>query len=244
MTDVDGTDNDDVARLIAPTEFGRHVPLSWSSYAEAIKLLDGLWRERQPRGRSFSVLGTRPSWEDTIARGQHLFETGSWAELDAETISLIAPTVYLADGDALLGSIGRRSKDVRFFLFDPNAAPDRNRILRILHDVRSLSRESIPVMGGDILVEMCRVRGVGKGLATRLLTLARPDGFVVVNNASREWLSRATGLPLTGKKRSYNDLLKWVHDQPWAHSPHPRDDVEKRIAANRVAFLDAFAYEP
>jgi len=244
MLTMDSICNDDVARLVAPTEFGQRIPLSWSSYAEAIKLLDRLWRERQPRSGSFGVLGAQPSWEDTIARGQRLFETASWTELDAEMISLIAPNIYLADGDALLGSIGRRSKDVRCFLFDADAAPDRNRILRILHDVRSLSRESIPVTGGDILVEMCRVRGVGKGLATRLLTLARPDGFVVVNNASREWLRRATGLALTGKKRSYNDLLKWIHGQPWAHSPQARDDVEKRIAANRVAFLDAFAYNP
>ena len=115
---------------------------------------------------------------------------------------MIAPKHFFADGDALLGSVGRRSKDARSFLFEPATVGDRDHLLSFLNNARSLPARSLPILGGDILAEMCAVRGMGRSFATRLLALARPDGFVVVNKKSADWLREATGLSLAGKRRS------------------------------------------
>jgi hypothetical protein len=101
------------------------------------------------RNTSFGVIGIKPSWEDTIGRGNALFEMGSWAQLDEDQVSLIAPNHFFADGDALLGSVGRRSKDVRSFLFEPAAAANRDHVLSFLKHARSVDLRSIPSLGGE-----------------------------------------------------------------------------------------------
>ena len=102
----------------------------------------------------FGVIGPQPSWEDTIARGSVLFELDSWARLDEDQASMIAPKHFFADGDALLGSVGRRSKDVRSFLFEQETAGDRDHIISLLKHARSMPSRSIPILGGDLLAEM------------------------------------------------------------------------------------------
>jgi|SRR5579863_1115514 len=231
--------------LASPKRFRDGSGPQWHDYVETLKVLDAIWRDRKFRNTSFGVLGPQPSWEDTIARGGSLFEVDSWAILEEDQVSMIAPTHFFADGDALLGSIGRRSKDVCSFLFEPEAANDRDRVLSLLKQARSLSAQSIPLAGGEILAEMCAIRGMGRAFATRLLALARPDGFVVVNNKSADWLRQATGLALTGKRRSYRHLLEWLDGQAWYHAAEPTDDpIGRRLWGIRAAVLDAFAYEP
>jgi hypothetical protein len=91
---------------------------------------------------------------------------------------------------------------------------------------------------------MCEIRGIGRSFATRLLALARPDGFVVVNKKSVAWLRQATGLKLAGKTRSYRQLLEWVAKQAWYQGPEPTDPQDRRLWTIRAALLDAFAYQP
>lgn len=217
---------------------------SWNRYLELLSTLDRLWRNRRWDNTIFGVFGPRPSWEDTILRGQALFNVESWRHLSDDQKSLIAPAHSFVGGDALLGSIGRRSNDVRAFLDSNDAGDDRDLILSVLKKAGRLSLSSLPILGGDMLHEMCRVQGMGRAFATRLLALARPDGFVVLNQKSTEWLEKASGLHLPGKAKSYNLLLRWLSHQEWYTSPEPRDDVEGRIWRMRAALLDAFAYQP
>lgn len=230
--------------LTSPQRFREGSGPQWQAYAEALKLLDAVWRDRRVRNTSFGVFGPRPSWEDTIARGGVLFELESWARLDEDQSSMIAPIHFFADGDALLGSVGRRSKAVCSFLFEPETAGDRDRILSLLKRARSMSARSIPALGGDILAEMCDVRGMERSFATRLLALARPDGFVVVNSKSLAWLRLATGLSLKKNRRSYRDLLEWLGRQAWYHAAEPTESLDQRLWRIRAALLDAFAYQP
>ena len=97
---------------------------------------------------------------------------------------------------------------------------------------------------GNILSELCSVRGMGKAFATRLLGLARPDCFVVVNNKSKTWLELTTGFGLSGNKRSYQNLISWVANQAWHSAPEPEDPWERSIWEIRAVLLDAFAYHP
>jgi hypothetical protein len=217
--------------------------LTWRDYAETLKRLDGAWRQRSEPA-PFGVFGLQPSWEDTIERGRVLFKSETWAELDDEQCSMLAPAHSFASGDALLGSIGRRSKDVRAFLFSPDQASDRESVLDLLKQAQQLPLSDVPGLGGNILARMCDFRGMGRGFATRLLTLARPDAFVVVNNKSVAWLRQATGLTLAGKQRTYSNLLRWMAGQEWYQSAEPSDALGRRLWRIRAALLDAFAYQP
>ena len=82
---------------------------------------------------------------------------------------MIAPTHFFEDGNALLGSVGRRSTDVRNFLDIPRAADHRDRVLSLLKRARGLSDRSIVLVGADIFAQLCDVRGIGRSFATRLL---------------------------------------------------------------------------
>ena len=216
----------------------------WPTYVALLKGRDAEWRGARVAGTRTRVFGPQPSWQDTIARAQFFFDTGDWDSLDDDQCSLIAPTHEYPSGNALLGSIGRRSPDVRDFLLDPDRAKDRNQVLDHLFWVRGATGEQITVNAGNILSEICSVRGMGKVFATRLLTLARPDRLVVVNNKSKIWVEEVTRIGLSGKRRSYENLIAWVVAQAWHAAPEPQDSWERSIWDIRAALLDAFAYHP
>jgi hypothetical protein len=69
--------------LTSPQRFREGSGPQWQGYAEALNILDGVWRDRRVQNTSFGVVGPRPSWEDTIARGGVLFALESWARLGA-----------------------------------------------------------------------------------------------------------------------------------------------------------------
>jgi hypothetical protein len=216
----------------------------WSEYLEALKTVDKAWRQSNISQPAIGVFGKRPSWQDTIARAEFLFDSEDWAALDEDQLALIAPSHFLAGGDALLGSIGRRSPDVRHFLLDIDTAEERSAVLGQLKAVREGSDAYVAASAGAVLAQLCAIRGIGRAFATRLLALARPDWFVVVNNRSVSWLRSVSGMKLAGKKRSYQDLISWVSAQAWHQSPCPADPWERSIWKMRAALLDAFAYEP
>lgn len=234
----------DVACQVSPLRFYEGNGPTWTEFSAALQVLDKVWRNRRVGNTAFGVFGPRPSWEDTIYRGQLLFEVDSWTELDEDQQEMIAPTHFFANGDALLGSIGRRSNDVRAFLSSPDSANNREMVLSLIKQAKSLNTSSLPLLAGDILAEMCTARGMGRAFATRLLALARPDGFIVLNNKSKEWLQRASGFALAGKSRTYNNLLRWLSRQDWYQSPEPDDALERRLWRMRAALLDAYAYQP
>ena len=130
----------DIASQVSALRFHEGNGPTWSEFAAALKVLDQVWRDRRFGKMAFGVFGPRPSWEDTIHRAQPLFEVDSWSELDADQQEMIAPTHFFADGNALLGSIGRRSTDVRAFLASPDSASHREIVLSLVKHARSLGR--------------------------------------------------------------------------------------------------------
>ena len=88
--------------------------------------------------------------------------------------------------------------------------------------------------------------GIGSAIATRLLTLARPNRFVSLNGASKAGLAASfTVAPSTlSQPRSYGRLLARVYDKAWYNDPRPVDAREETIRWMRAALLDCFVYEP
>lgn len=94
----------------------------WPTYVALLKERDDEWKRVRVGGTQIRVFGPQPSWQDTIARGQFIFDEDNWDTLDDDQCAMIAPTHEFLTGNALLGSIGRRSTDVRDFLFNPERA--------------------------------------------------------------------------------------------------------------------------
>jgi HKD family nuclease len=86
------------------------------------------------------------------------------------------------------------------------------------------------------------LRGVGLGVASRLLAVKRPDMFISVNNASRRRIAAIFGRsPST--PQGYLDLVHEIWSLPWYLTPPPRDLLERRVWRYRVALLDAVMYD-
>ena len=89
---------------------------------------------------------------------------------------------------------------------------------------------------------LCELRGVGLAVATRLLTVKRPDIFVSVNDASRRRIAAVFGWsPITPD--SYLELLHEIWSLPWQLTSPPNDALERRVWNYRVALLDAVLYD-
>jgi hypothetical protein len=96
-----------------------------------------------------------------------------------------------------------------------------------------------------LVQDLTNVPYCGPALATRLLILAKPDFFVVVNRKSFEGLQERFGFFVSNqnfKAESYVDLLEKVHSQPWYRSPEPDDEKERELWQARAAIIDVLVY--
>ena len=89
-------------------------------------------------------------------------------------------------------------------------------------------------------------RGIGPGVATRVLTLARPDRLVSLNSASRQGLADYAGLSsgTLHQPKNYEKLLRCIYRKPWFRMPKPGFDspIEQEAWSMRAALLDSFIY--
>jgi hypothetical protein len=119
----------------------------------------------------------------------------------------------------------------------------RREIGRALRDIASMKLFQAPLVQGAY-ENLRSVDGCGHALATRLLTLARPDWFVVVNKKSIEGLSRKLDVPLklSLTAKIYAELLEKIQRSPWCNSPEPNDSEERRWWKYRTALIDPLVY--
>jgi HKD family nuclease len=114
----------------------------------------------------------------------------------------------------------------------------------LLEKASKLASFQRPIVKG-LVQQLIDVPFCGPALATRLLVLARPDLFVVVNRKSFEGLHDLFGHIGSDKDfraESYVDLLEKIYSQPWYRSPEPEDPVEKELWQARAALLDVLVY--
>ena len=127
-----------------------------------------------------------------------------------------------------------------------------NAVLSIVH----ASDNKFPEVAVDAYKAIRAIHNIGPGIATRLLTLARPDRCISLNNASIKGLIKAYGDGLNALKKLkdrnkhngdnghiYGEFLEEIYDQPWYRKPEPENEKEKMIKKFRVALLDCFVYK-
>ncbi|GAB3450824.1 hypothetical protein GCM10027396_27220 [Insolitispirillum peregrinum] len=210
----------------------------WPGYVAALKACDAYWLEQQSH---FSVFGEARSYTNTIAAGNMLLGSRDWQKFSGQEISII-----MGDDDpggqtgyGLLGSMKGAAKAMSSFRKD-----DAVRTV-IQNAILSLeTSENLPADAAQALSTISDIERFKHGVATRLITLMRPDAAVSVNSQSIKGLATLSGLPKTalGTPRNYKRLLEWVAEQPWFDVPEPDDPEEKLIWTMRAALLDAFVY--
>ena len=147
----------------------------------------------------------------------------------------------------LLGSMKGAGEAKKIFLQDTKTnLKTREKVRRIIHQTLEADDASLAALGGECVARISKTNGLGVAIATRLLTLIRPDKFISVNDGSRRGLSHLTGLPKTAvcmaSETNYRNLLDWLYQAPWYSSPEPQSDLEVTIWNIRAALIDSFVY--
>ncbi|MCY4502722.1 MAG: phospholipase D family protein [Alphaproteobacteria bacterium] len=220
-------------RMTAPMTLLRRVT-DWDSYVAALRECDIWWSNRY----SWSVLGEPASWRHTIEVLRDILTRMDLADLDDHDRRRV---LGLARGGGW-GLLGRMRNNSVNSVFGHNA----QEIQEILHEVAEANDDAFPGLAFDAYEQMTEFGGIGEGIAARLLSLARPDRFVSVNDGSRDDLAQYSGLnPGTlGTTGNYRKLLKFIYKQRWFRAPEPDNRLEALIWEMRAALLDCFVYRP
>lgn len=215
--------------------------IDWAGYWQALRRCDAWWR-RGPE--SFSVFPPRPSWIGMI-RKLHPVICGDWSRFKAEPEQqkrILGCAATDSDNWALLGNmLGFAIKPV---FGDPETVRTIERTVK-----STLARDAVfPETAASAYSSLTALDGIGPGIATRLLTLARPDRCASWNDASRRGLAAYTtpDSASSSNRDSYGNLLRRIHKQPWfsERPSHFGSPIEKEAWSMRVALLDAFIYTP
>ena len=122
---------------------------------------------------------------------------------------------------------------------------NRADIEKIILNVVNAKDADFPVVAIESYESLRCLNGVGAGIATRLLAVAKPDRFVSLNGKSRAGLANLFGLATTtlAEPQNYGRLLETIYDLSWYREPTPQGEREKQICRMRAALLDCFVYD-
>ncbi len=189
------------------------------------------WEILDPNGRSYM--------RAIADRRELLLGDASWSKLDTDSQKRLKGSYKAPDLEwtALLGRMTHGA--------GPAVLNNESKIRASLEAVLQARDHEFP----DIVLPAMRglraIHQVGRGTATLLLTIARPDRLLSVNNASAPGLAALSGMgPATlGEPESYQELLRWLYDQPWYADGPPMDEDLAPIWDFRAALVDAFVWE-
>ena len=222
----------------------------WKAYLAALEECDESWRDE---GFGWSVLGAQRSYVQTIAKAGPIARSESWIGLPPTSTAMLLG-LDNSDGTwGLLGSMGAAGTAKQVFI--RSREPDDRRVLRRLRQsvdrvIRADDGE-VASVAISVLEDLCPrdgngLPGFGPGVVTRLLTLARPDRLVSVNDGSRNGLGKLFRLAPTtlGTPQNYGRLLEELSKLPWYGDRPGRSGRERRLWSMRAALIDSFVYEP
>ena len=237
---ADGRKNNPPAPAVRPRKTLDMEPLKllegvsdWQSYVAALEQCDDWWGNR----RSWSVLGEQSSWRETAEVLHDVVAQPDWDDLEQyDRLRLLGLTP--SEDWALFGRMRPSALNT---VFGANLRAIQDIVLAVV----AADDGAFPQLAFDSYSALRDIAGIGPGIATRLLTLARPDRFVSVNGASTDGLAASFGVSPTtlGNPTNYARLLTAIYQQDWYRNPAPRNARERAISRLRAALLDPFVYE-
>jgi hypothetical protein len=218
-------------------------PKNWDDYIDALKSCDRYWRNQK---YDFSVFGESWSYTNTILVGRSLAERSNWGGFEPTESKILLGADHETGAWGLLGSMAGAAKAISVFVRDSKL---RRRIGEHLAEVIKADGEDDFVEAATAFIAFTStINRFGTAIATRLLSLARPDRGISVNRGSAPGLSSLTGLPSTPRlladRQNYSKLLRWLYVQPWYRSSRPEDSLGQQIWSMRAALIDSFVYDP
>lgn len=223
----------------------------WKSFVRAIRIANEYWKANS----HWSVDGEFVSWLNTVKLGHSIMSRNDFSDisyLDYRVLMGIQ-LKHEESGYGLLGSmIGAGDAKKIFHIANLETLAKRRKIQRLLQPVVASSIADFPEACSTFIQEVSKIAGISGSVATRFITLARPDLGVSVNQGSVKKLSAYSGLPQgtlnkarrPRQKGSYAELIEFLQTQPWYRAPEPKDRYERSLAQSRGALLDALVYEP
>ena len=219
----------------------------WDEYFYQLKLCDQYWKEYTKDAEApYSVLGRTSSWLSSIPDGNAIIRYKTWDNLSYKERDILLGLTDEYGMHGLLGSMTSAGTIKGIF----TTANDRN--LQFRRYILCALQETLYAKNPNEYKKIVRtslekirsIKGLGIGVASRLLALARPDMAISVNGKSKEGLSRFSGLAKTTLYRvpNYIKLLEWLYGFDWYCSPVPSDPWERSIWEKRAALIDAFVY--
>ena len=220
--------------LQTPLELLKQVD-DWRSFVTALEQCDRWWWS-STAGR-WSVLDEQHSWSATIQVLRAVVRE-DWQGFGKSAQRRLLGLTKREDDWALLGRMRGPS---RAAVFGHNCEEIQN----IIRHIVAADDSKFPEVASAAYEQLRNLKGIGQGIASRLLTLAKPDRFVSLNNASETRLGEFFDLTPTtlGKPKNYGQLLQRIYDQTWFREPDPRNKREETICQMRAALLDCFVYD-
>ena len=206
--------------------------LSWKDYVRMIASREGRTLES---GYPLRVRGDFPSYYGELARARAVFRRG----VPFAKLPLVDRQMLMGYGPNSCGLIGRM-RVARTACQLVNDQPAR--LGRPLDRLPLTGKVDRNLLVG-ILKSLTGIDGVKLGIASRLLTVKRPDLFVSVNNGSKPRLRQLLGGRRVATMQDYLDVLDLVWATRWHRAPRPADRDEATLWRRRAALLDAALYE-
>lgn len=204
--------------------------MTWAEYVELIRKQEG----RLTKNFKIKV---------AAATGSYFWEIGTAAKMFRRTprfsdLSRADRTFLMGEkgSTGLLGSMGGAGRAMKLVQRYPE------KIGRGL-DQLPLDGPVTPALALKVMTSLTDLQGVSVGVASRLMTIKRPDLFISVNNGSEPKLSMVRNGVRIKNTKHYMLLLNSIWNTEWYRSPRPRDASEAALWDWRVALLDSSLYE-
>ncbi len=202
--------------------------MSWPDYYRALRL-------QENRIEGIGVFHGNSSYTRELDDIQKVFETyAKFAKMPEAQRRLLMGLP--GDSTGLIGSMG--------------AARHAKKLVKSEPAKIGVYLDQIPLNGpvkidlvNKVMSGMTSLHGVKLGVATRLLTVKRPDLFVSVNNGSNPQLATLLRRRQVRTVPHYLDLLQAVWQLEWHMAPPPRDAHQRKTWGRRAALLDSIFYE-
>ena len=217
---------------------------TWDDFVAGLEKLDDYCHQRR---FGWDVLGDTYSYLHTIGVGREVARRGNWKDFTRRDRNVLLGLGHWDKTGAwgLLGNMRNARAAVSAFTPPGNSAI-RSRVSEHIQDVVDAEEDEIGEAAHGAVAGIRELHRFGPGVATRALTLARPDLLVSVNEPSKAGLGAfARMTPDEGYLAdNYRELLAKLHDTGWCKAPEPGNARDREIWLCRVALVDAFVYVP
>lgn len=204
--------------------------MTWDEYVEKIRAQDN---RRLVNGYRIQTTHGQQSYFWELDQAAKLFrKQGGFAQRTREQRTFL---MGMGDSTGLLGRMGGAGAAMSIAQNNP---------------AKLAAIDSLPKSGGLSLMQVRRLldgltkpKGVGLGVATRLMAAKRPDLFVSVNQGSEPQLADARGGRGIKSIVQYVKFIGEVWSTEWHQSARPLDAAEGAMWDRRGALLDAALYQ-